>query len=141
MIRPATPDEFPALRALVLASFEAEVAELLGQAGRLEYSRYTRVSTMKQRMIAGNRFWLLEDAGKGVAMAETREDSHLVMLFVHPERFGQGYGRMLLEHALQLGVRTVSASPNAVGFYERAGFKPTDEEQTKNGLRFVPMAR
>lgn len=129
------------MRALVLASFEAEVAPLLGVAGRFEYSRFTRVATMTKRLRAGNRFWVVEQDGKAVAMAETREDTHLVMLFVRPDLFGQGHGRALLNHVLELGVRTVSASPNAVGFYEKAGFAATDELQEKNGLRYVPMAR
>nr|WP_275440793.1 GNAT family N-acetyltransferase [Vibrio sp. Of7-15] len=33
----------------------------------------------------------------------------------------------------------VKASVNAVGFYKRLGFQPTDKEQVKGGIRYLPM--
>ncbi|MDN5360294.1 MAG: hypothetical protein PWQ84_1357, partial [Thermotogaceae bacterium] len=34
---------------------------------------------------------------------------------------------------------TVNSSPYAVGFYHKMGFKDTDNELEKDGIRFVPM--
>ncbi len=49
------------------------------------------------------------------------------MLFVAPERRGEGVGRMLVEHAVdRLGCDEVDVNeqnPQAVGFYRRMGFR------------------
>lgn len=139
MIRAAHAEELALLREIALAAFEREVAPLLGEEGRAEYERFTQPQAMEERVRSGNEFfvWVADDAIR--AMSELRERNHLVMLFADPSAQGQGLGRALLEHALQLGVETVSSSPNAVGFYAQHGFQPTCEEQQKNGLRFVPM--
>jgi GNAT superfamily N-acetyltransferase len=36
---------------------------------------------------------------------------------------------------------TVNSSLNAVGFYERMGFVPTDEPQRLHGFVYVPMEK
>lgn len=54
----------------------------------------------------------------------------------------------LLRRALEIRIHnqvgmakpTVNSSPNAVGAYQTMGFKIEGPEQTKNGIRFVPMA-
>ncbi|MBR6466595.1 MAG: GNAT family N-acetyltransferase [Desulfovibrio sp.] len=50
----------------------------------------------------------------------------LEMLFVRPERFGQGIGTLLVRHAVgRLGVRQVDCNeqnPGALAFYRRLGF-------------------
>lgn len=139
MIRAAHAEELPVLREIALAAFACEVAPLLGEEGRAEYKRFTQPQAMEERVRSGNEFFVWV-AGESIrAMSEVRDRSHLVMLFVDPDAQGQGHGRDLLEHALQIGVVTVSSSPNAVDFYAQHGFQPTGEEQEKNGLRFVPM--
>jgi len=59
----------------------------------------------------------------------------------------KGIARSLLSEALKrcktvksdLEKITVNSSPNAVAAYRRMGFIPTSEEQSANGVRFVPM--
>lgn len=139
MIRAVRPEELPLLREIALASFELAVAPLLGEDGRAEYERFTEPAAMSARASAGHEFFVYEQEGAILAMSEVRDRIHLVMLFVDPTAQGRGCGGALLAHALELGVATVAASPNAVDFYARHGFRPTGEEQRKNGLRFVPM--
>lgn len=139
MIRAAHPEELPLLREIALASFEVAVAPLLGEDGRAEYASFTESAAMAARASAGHEFFVWEQEGALLAMAEVRDRNHLVMLFVDPRAQGRGCGGALLRHALELGIATVAASPNAVDFYARHGFQPTGEEQQKNGLRFVPM--
>lgn len=139
MIRVAHAEELPVLREIALAAFEREVAPLLGQDGRDEYERFTQPRVMEERAQLGDEFFVVVEGDTIRAMSELRERSHLVMLFVDPDAQGQGYRRALLEHAIGLGAETVSSSPNSVEFYARHGFQATDREQTKNGLRFVPM--
>jgi GNAT superfamily N-acetyltransferase len=147
LIRRATQEELPALGALAWASFEAKVVPWTSEEGIAEYRRFCTFEAMLSRLQEGNSFWLCAVDGTTVAMAETRDGSHLVMLFVDPCAFGQGYGKALLQEVLKQeqlahgtsGEWTVSSSPNAVDFYAAAGFKSLGAEQIKNGLRFQPM--
>jgi GNAT superfamily N-acetyltransferase len=147
LIRRATPEELPALGRLAWASFEAKIVPWTSDEGIAEYRRFCSPKAMLSRLQEGNSFWLGEVDGAPVAMAETRDGSHLVMLFVDPDALGLGYGKSLLEEVLKAeqlahgtdGVWTVSSSPNAVEFYAAAGFTPNGVEQRKNGLRFQPM--
>jgi putative acetyltransferase len=53
----------------------------------------------------------------------------LHMLFVRPEKRGQGLGRALLGHAVDRGVRRVDVNehnPQAFAFYQRMGFVVID---------------
>lgn len=146
-IRRATPDELPVVSALAWASFEAKIVPLTGTEGIAEYRRFCSIDAMAARHGEGNAFWLGELKGKLLAMAETREGSHLVMLFVEPGSLGIGIGKAMLDTVLKAeqlangtsGAWTVSSSPNAVDFYAAAGFAPTGAEQIKNGIRFLPM--
>lgn len=155
LIRRATQDELPALGALAWTSFEAKVVPWTGNEGIAEYRRFCACDAMLARMHEGNSFWLgevkrtveAESDGAVVAMAETRDGSHLVMLFVDPGELGHGYGKAMLDAILKAeqlvhgtnGEWTVSSSPNAVGFYAKAGFALSGPEQIKNGLRFQSM--
>jgi putative acetyltransferase len=55
-------------------------------------------------------------------------DGNVEMLFVAPENRGSGVGAALLRHAVeQLGATSVDVNeqnPQAIGFYERMGFRP-----------------
>ncbi len=67
-----------------------------------------------------------DDNGKQFAFMGT-ENGRLEMLFISPHERGKGNGRQLLQYGIQnYGVREVTVNeqnPQAVGFYERMGFK------------------
>jgi putative acetyltransferase len=67
-----------------------------------------------------------DDAGALVGFLGT-SGRKIEMLFVAPERRGEGVGRMLVEHAFdRLGCDEVDVNeqnPQAVGFYRRMGFR------------------
>jgi len=54
-------------------------------------------------------------------------DAKIEMLFVHPDRFGQGVGGMLLQHAISQGRATAvdvnEQNTQALVFYQRRGFR------------------
>lgn len=54
-------------------------------------------------------------------------DGKVEMLFIHPEARGQGAGRRLLRHAIDVfGATTLDVNeqnPQAVGFYQHMGFE------------------
>lgn len=82
-----------------------------------------------------------------VGMVEVREDDHVMLLFVDSSCQGRGIGAKLLQLAIRecrlrkpdLERMTVSATPNAIGFYEKEGFQATTALQHERGMRFLPM--
>lgn len=54
-------------------------------------------------------------------------DGKIEMLFIAPDRFGQGIGRQLLDYAIrEMGATLVDVNeqnPQAIGFYEHCGFR------------------
>lgn len=70
---------------------------------------------------------------------------HISLLFVEPQYHHQGIASSLLESyfavAKKLGVDRISvnASPYAVPFYKKLGFKNIQSEVVKDGIRYTPM--
>jgi N-acetylglutamate synthase-like GNAT family acetyltransferase len=69
----------------------------------------------------------------------------LEMLFVLPEFIGRGFGKQLLQNAvdrsLKLNVKSiiVLADPNAVPFYKLQGFYKIDKKESSISGRFLPI--
>lgn len=70
--------------------------------------------------------WVLYDSQNPVGFMGVQE-SKIEMLFLHPDYFRKGLGRMLVEKAFSnLNVKYVDVNeqnPEAVGFYRRMGFR------------------
>ena len=73
-------------------------------------------------------------------------NERLEMLFIVPEKRGQGIGRTLLQYGIQnYGVRELTVNeqnPQAVGFYEHMGFgtyKRTDIDEEGNPYPLIYM--
>lgn len=88
--------------------------------------------TYTPEQVAGGVFRVLEDDGEVrgfhalVKVSPTALE--LESMFVAPEHIGRGYGRALMEDALERARQTehierlvIQADPNAAAFYERAG--------------------
>jgi GNAT superfamily N-acetyltransferase len=78
-------------------------------------------------------------------VAAMRDLKHFYHLFVAPEFQYKGIAKSLW-HYLKAqavltgnGIFTVNSSLYAVAVYEKFGFSPTSEPQSKNGISFVPM--
>lgn len=74
------------------------------------------------------------------------ENSRLEMLFLSPERRGQGIGKQLIQYGiLNYGIKEVTVNeqnPQAVGFYEHLGFetyKRTDYDEEGNPYPLLYM--
>ena len=88
------------------------------------------------------------DGDSMVGMASLKQTSHLSLLFVDPERQGEGIGGMLVYYLCRQ-IRaltenesmTVNAAPTAYSFYRNHGFCATGLEVTENGIRYTPMER
>lgn len=147
LIRPITPGEEQEVALLVIRAFYDDIAPHYSPEGIQEFLRYADPEAMARRSAAGHWVLVAEAAAKVIAMIEVREYRHVSMLFVAGEYQRKGIARELLLEALSICRRerpglvgvTVHASPNAVGAYERLGFRPQAPEQNVKGIRFTPM--
>lgn len=86
------------------------------------------------------------DGKKMVGMITARGNSHISLLFVDESYHRKGIGKALIrslckylkEEAGTVRV-TVHASPYAVGFYHKLGFRDLQPEQSAGGIRYTPM--
>lgn len=84
--------------------------------------------------------------GKMVGIAGVRNENHLSLLFVEKEYHKMGIGSALVFSAFQHSFEqykadcfSVNASPYALEFYHKLGFKDTANQITKDGVIYTPM--
>jgi ribosomal protein S18 acetylase RimI-like enzyme len=137
-IRDARPAEAAALASLQRRSsdvWEEYRAQLAANPGLIE---------PPHRAIAEGRVRVAVDVsqrrlGFSVVLPPVGGRFELDDLFVEPDSMGHGVGRLLVADvvsraaALQATCIEVTANPNAVGFYERVGFRVTGEVPTLFG--------
>lgn len=127
----------------VFMEFEAPEYE---EKGVREFLYYIEPGAMTKRMREGElRLWGCFEGGIIIGVIALRSGSHISLLFVKKEYHRRGIARSLFEMVKQecalLGLKeiTVNSSPYARGAYEHLGFSAKSEEQTVNGIRFIPM--
>jgi GNAT superfamily N-acetyltransferase len=127
--------------------FDEFVAPQFSHEGVREFQIYSDPHLLLLRS-RWNHFVLLAAAEEMIAgMIEVRYDGHVALFFVEGQHQGSGVGGELLRRALEiclirnpkLSKVTVNSSPNAVGIYERLGFRQAGAERAENRMRFVPM--
>ena len=86
--------------------------------------------TFSSKYFDENESWIAETNGRPVAFCTLQEkegNAWLENLWVSPELIGQGVGKRLFLHAVELArqrgyeILQLEADPNAVGFYEKMG--------------------
>jgi lactoylglutathione lyase len=137
-IREAFPDEAEALEALQRRSsdvWEEYRAHLAAHADAIE---------PPHQAIADGRVRVAVDALQrrvGFSVVQPVQDGRCELddLFVEPDSMGRGVGRLLVDDVATRAAATgahhidVIANPNAVGFYERVGFRITGGASTRFG--------
>lgn len=87
--------------------------------------------------------WMAEDAVNGPLGFIGLNESHVEMLFIEPDRRGEGIGRALLDHARrsrgQISVDVNEQNPEAVGFYLDYGFIQTGRSPLDGEGRPFPL--
>jgi GNAT superfamily N-acetyltransferase len=147
-IRLMRPGEETSVSALVVTTFQRDVAPLYAEEGIHEFLSYVTPEAIRSRRARNHVVLVAIQDASFVGVLELREYNHVSLLFVEATRQRQGIGRQLMNKAFRLckthhpgyGEITVNASPNAVKAYKRFGFHATGELQVKNGIGFVPMA-
>jgi N-acetylglutamate synthase-like GNAT family acetyltransferase len=137
LIRPAVASERKVLEALQLR------ASLNNPGDREALLAHPDAIQLPLEQIAAGQVFVLERAGAivGFAAILPREDreTELDGLFVEPELWGQGIGRLLVEHCSTIARAQGSAAlqvvgnPHAEGFYRACGFQPLGTVQTRFG--------
>ena len=137
-IRDARPAEAAALASLQRRSsdvWEEYRAQLAASPGLIE---------PPHEAIAEGRVRVAVDAsgrrlGFSVVLAAEGDRVELDDLFVEPDSMGRGVGRLLVADVVSRAAAApatgvdVTANPNALGFYERVGFRVTGEVATLFG--------
>ncbi len=117
--------------------------------GVLEFENYIGYENIARHMQEGSLAMLACFENKRLAgVLALRTPGHISLLFVAKAHQRKGIARALLGEmarclAQVAGTQelTVNSSPYAVPVYQKLGFAPTGPQQTKNGIRFTPMAR
>ena len=87
--------------------------------------------------------WIAEEPKDGPLGFIGLNESHVEMLFIEPDRRGEGIGRALLDHARssrgQMSVDVNEQNPEAVGFYLHYGFIQTGRSPLDGEGRPFPL--
>lgn len=131
---------------MVLRIFTEHIAPLVPVKGQASFAQYMTSAALERRLKRGHFVILaMVDEDHIVGMIEIREHKHIASLFVETDFQKQGIAKKLIDEALvycfrknpKLKELTVNASVNALGFYEKLGFKAYDEPN--NELYATPM--
>ncbi|MEL7941425.1 MULTISPECIES: acetyltransferase [Pseudomonas] len=108
---------------------EADIAELLPQ--------------VRDLYLPAVEVWVAVDGDDQPLGFIGLDENHVEMLFIDPERRGQGIGTALLDFLRETrGVLTVDVNeqnPQAVGFYRHYGFHDTGRSETDGQGRPFPL--
>jgi GNAT superfamily N-acetyltransferase len=142
-IRPARPDEAPAISALALRS-----------KGHWPYTPeqmavFARELTLSPADVAARLTHVLETdgqlAGFYTLLPRPPGEAELEHLFVEPSRLGRGLGSALFRHACSLGRAAgfarllILSDPNAAGFYAGLGARLVREVPSSIPGRKLPL--
>ena len=88
--------------------------------------------------------WVVDRDGVGIGFAGI-QSRKIEMLFLHPDHFRKGLGKMLIQKAFsELDVQYVDVNeqnPAAVEFYERTGFQTFRRDSTDDQGNPFPILR
>ncbi|PKM52299.1 MAG: histone acetyltransferase [Firmicutes bacterium HGW-Firmicutes-7] len=90
-----------------------------------------------------HKVFIAKERDELVGIIETRDDSHICLLFVKKQHHKKGIAKKLFKEAFDESSPeiTVNASPYAVTIYEKLGFTKIAGELIKSGITYIPMIR
>ncbi len=103
--------------------------------------------TLNREKLARQNVLLAELNGQSIGFCSISREEHnyeVLHLWVLPEYIGKGYGKKLLQVAIERFVQDdkpiiVEADPNAEGFYKSQGFVTFDKIESYPKGRFLPV--
>ena len=143
-VRPLTFEELDEASRIIWKSYYRAEKDLTSLEGMTVFRDLVEPLSLKMNALDGSvLFFGAFREGIMVGVGALKEKRRVLLLYVLPEEQGRGAGsailRALLSRADGALPVTVNAAPGAVGFYRRFGFVPTEGQQEKDGIRFVPM--
>lgn len=146
--RALSPRDMEAALSLAWTVFlEFEAPEYSAE-GIEEFRKYVQPCSIIRLMDKQELFgWGCFAGEQIVGMIAIRPSCHISLLFVDKAYHRRGIAKTLLGQALEQYLAgghkeiTVNSSPYGKEAYHRMGFQDTGEEQTVNGIRFIPMKK
>lgn len=137
--RRLTAEEIPAAHSLAWEVFSEYESPVYSEEGTEEFRKCLRDETY----LAGISYYGAFDGKTLIGEIGIRpEQRHICFFFVKGSYHRRGIGTRLFQLLLRdtpKGTITLNSSPYGLPFYQVLGFRPTDKEQTVNGIRFTPM--
>ena len=132
---------------LAWKTFERFNAPEYSDEGIHNFHNFVRDDMLRNMFIVGEyQLFVAVDDDRYVGMLSLRERKHISLLFVDEDYHRHGIATALLNYVCKyvateegLDSLTVNASPYAIGFYHKRGFRDTDNETTRDGIRYTPM--
>jgi putative acetyltransferase len=123
VIRPYQFSDFDAVIILWRASREVSLPDFQRRKGHFFYED---LAYFREHVLPENDVWVVEADGRPIAFMAIHGD-FIDHLYVHPDYWRKGIGKLLLEHArtlspLHLWLYTLQVNLNARAFYEKNGF-------------------
>lgn len=143
--REAQPQDVQAITELVLGVFDKYVGYGYSQEEQSVFRMYCHPNAMTTRLTEGTSFCLVAIlAQKIIGMIEVRNGNHIALLFVDDRYHNNGIAKNLVTLVIEKVKVTdidVNSSPYAVHIYKRMGFEQLDDEQERDGIRFIPLKK
>ena len=117
------------------------------QEGIDNFYNFIHDEMLRNMFVAGHyQLFVAMDEGRYVGMLSLREKKHISLLFVDEKYHRHGVASALLKFVCKYALSeegeerlTVNASPYAVDFYHKKGFRDLQGETVADGIRFTPM--
>jgi GNAT superfamily N-acetyltransferase len=146
-IRAATPDDAPAIAALVLSLARYFLADPERPENAENFFRTITPAVVAENMRGGRfRYHVAEDDGALAGVVAMRDGAHLYHLFVAERLHRRGLATRLWERARDEALATgnpgrftVNASLFAIPLYERLGFGASAAPVIQDGIAFQAM--
>ena len=147
MVRSAYHSDWDGAMKLAWDTFARFDAPDYSPEGIQNFRKFVRDDTLRKMFVAGHyQLFVAMDGDKCVGMLTIRDTNHISLLFVHEDYHRYGIGSALIKYVSKYGLEevginklTVNASPYAVGFYHKRGFKDVGAETVADGIRFPPL--
>ena len=149
MVRFAYHSDWDGAMKLAWETFIKFDAPDYSQEGIQNFRNFVNDEMLRKMFLAGQyQLIVAVDNGQIIGMISLRDKKHISLLFVDERYHNNGVGSALIKYASKYvrdeeGVDhlTVNASPYAVRFYRKRGFRERGPETTADGIRFTPMER
>ena len=146
-IRMAEAEDWEDAITLAWNTFLRFEAEEYGQRGTDSFRDFVSDNKLKRLFLMGRyRMIVALDQTSIIGMITLRSGNHISLLFVDERYHRKGIGKALVMAIGNLLMKesvfdtmTVDASPYAVDFYKRIGFRILGQERESDGIRYTPM--